>query len=158
MLVCIHHFPIGAYSIQNITAHQKPLSTMLATFKNVLFPGHNHLLTTCTDGLTLWLSPELYVFSLSVITKITTTFGLSRKKRINHGQIHVLPCQWAHLGMSSITENFGWECSVLSCDQAKWINAAILYILMQMCVCSDNTVLAGILNNCCLNRNWAGPI
>ena len=31
---------------------------MLATSKNVLFPGHNHLLTTGTDDPTLWLSPE----------------------------------------------------------------------------------------------------
>ena len=29
------------------TIHQ--LTTMLATSKNVLFPGHNHLLTTSTD-------------------------------------------------------------------------------------------------------------
>ena len=33
------------------TIHQVP--TMLATSKNVLFPGHNHLLTTGTDDLTL---------------------------------------------------------------------------------------------------------
>ena len=33
------------------TIHQ--LSTMLATSKNVLFPGNNHLLTTGTDDLTL---------------------------------------------------------------------------------------------------------
>ena len=31
---------------------------MLATSKNVLFPGHNHLLTTCTDNPTLWSLPE----------------------------------------------------------------------------------------------------
>ena len=31
---------------------------MLATTKNVLFPGHNHLLTTSTDDPTLWLSPN----------------------------------------------------------------------------------------------------
>ena len=31
---------------------------MLAISKDVLFPGHNHLLTTDTDDLTLWLSPE----------------------------------------------------------------------------------------------------
>ena len=29
-------------------------ATMLATSKNVLFPGHNHLLTTSTDDLTLY--------------------------------------------------------------------------------------------------------
>ena len=34
------------------------VTTMLATSKNVLFPGHNHLLTTGTDDPTLWLSPE----------------------------------------------------------------------------------------------------
>ena len=33
------------------TIHQ--LTTMLATFKDVLFPGHNHLLTTGIDDLTL---------------------------------------------------------------------------------------------------------
>ena len=31
---------------------------MLATPKNVLFSGHNHLLTTGPDDSTLWLSPE----------------------------------------------------------------------------------------------------
>ena len=31
---------------------------MLATSKNVLFPGHNHLLSTNTDDPTLWLSPD----------------------------------------------------------------------------------------------------
>ena len=39
------------------TIHQ--VTTMLATSKNVLFPGHNHLLTTGTDDLSLWLSPSL---------------------------------------------------------------------------------------------------
>ena len=38
------------------TIHQ--LTTMLCTFKNVLFPGHNHLLTTGADGPTLSLSPS----------------------------------------------------------------------------------------------------
>ena len=33
------------------TIHQ--VTTMLATSKNVPFPGHNHLLTTSTDGPTL---------------------------------------------------------------------------------------------------------
>ena len=31
---------------------------MLATSKNALFPGHNHLLATRTDDPTLWLSSE----------------------------------------------------------------------------------------------------
>ena len=34
------------------------VTTMLAISKKVLFPGHNHLLTTGTDDLALWLSPE----------------------------------------------------------------------------------------------------
>ena len=34
------------------------VTTMLATSKNVLFPGHNHLLTTGTDDSTLWFLPE----------------------------------------------------------------------------------------------------
>ena len=33
------------------TIHQ--LTTMLSTFKNVLFPGHNHLQTTGVDDPTL---------------------------------------------------------------------------------------------------------
>ena len=41
---------------------KKPLSTslitMLSTSKNVLFPGHNHLLTSGADDPTLWLSSE----------------------------------------------------------------------------------------------------
>ena len=38
------------------TIHQ--VTTMLATSKIVLFPGHNHLLTTGTNDPTLWLSLE----------------------------------------------------------------------------------------------------
>ena len=38
------------------TIHQ--VTTMLTTSKNVLFPGHNHLLTTGTDDLTPWLLSE----------------------------------------------------------------------------------------------------
>ena len=34
---------------QKATIHQ--LTTMLATSENVIFPGHNHLLTTGTDDL-----------------------------------------------------------------------------------------------------------
>ena len=34
------------------------LITMLSTSKNVLFPGHNHLLTTGAYDLTLSLLPE----------------------------------------------------------------------------------------------------
>ena len=45
---------------------KKPLSTMLATSKNVLFPGHNHRLTTGTDDLTIWLSPEHQIWLDSV--------------------------------------------------------------------------------------------
>ena len=43
-------------STQKATIHQ--VTTMLATSKNVLFPGHNHLLTTGADDPTLWLLPS----------------------------------------------------------------------------------------------------
>ena len=36
---------------ETATIHQ--VIAMLATLKNVLFPGHNHLLNTCTDGPSL---------------------------------------------------------------------------------------------------------
>ena len=43
--------------VLSVTAHKKTLSTivatMLATSKNALFPGHNHLINTGTDDLTL---------------------------------------------------------------------------------------------------------
>ena len=38
------------------TIHQ--VTTMIAISKNVLNPGHNHLLITGTDDLTLWLLPK----------------------------------------------------------------------------------------------------
>ena len=47
------------------TIHQ--VTTMLATSKNVLFPGHNHLLTTGAGDLTLWLLPEHFVAALYII-------------------------------------------------------------------------------------------
>ena len=46
----------GTTLYKKATIHQ--VTTMLATSKNVLFPGHNHLPTTGTDDPTLWLSPE----------------------------------------------------------------------------------------------------
>ena len=39
------------HNVKKATIHQ--VTTMLATSKNVLFPGHNHLLTTSTDDLSL---------------------------------------------------------------------------------------------------------
>ena len=52
-----------SFASRFISLHKKPLSTrvtttMLVTSKNVLFPGHNNLLTTNADDSTLWLSPE----------------------------------------------------------------------------------------------------
>ena len=41
-------------------SHNDQVTTMLATYKNVLFPGHNNLLTTSTDDPTLWLSSECH--------------------------------------------------------------------------------------------------
>ena len=44
--------------MQTDSLHKKPtiqqVTTMLATSKNVLFPGHNHLVTTGTDDPSLW--------------------------------------------------------------------------------------------------------
>ena len=43
------HF--STHCTQKATSHQ--VTTMLSTFKNVSFPGHNNLLTTGTDDPTL---------------------------------------------------------------------------------------------------------
>ena len=40
------------------TEQKKWLSTMPASSKDVIFPGHNYLLTTGTDDLKLWLSSK----------------------------------------------------------------------------------------------------
>ena len=45
--VLYHNTALG----KKATIHQ--VSTMLATSKNVLFPGHNHLLTTGADDPSL---------------------------------------------------------------------------------------------------------
>ena len=42
--------------------------TMLATSKNVLFPGHIHLQTTGADDLALQLSPERQLKSAVIST------------------------------------------------------------------------------------------
>ena len=47
---------LGLTLHKKATIHQE--TTMLATSRNVLFPGYNHLLTTGADDLTLWLLPE----------------------------------------------------------------------------------------------------
>ena len=45
------------FAVQKNPLYINQVTTMLATSKNVLFPGHNQLLTTSTDDPTLWLSP-----------------------------------------------------------------------------------------------------
>ena len=40
------------HTVQKATIHQ--VTTMLATSKIVLFPGHNHLRTTGPDDPSLW--------------------------------------------------------------------------------------------------------
>ena len=45
----LSQYPVYVYNAKEATIHQ--VSTMLATSKNVLFPGHDHLLTTGTDDL-----------------------------------------------------------------------------------------------------------
>ena len=49
-MAAFHKITIGS-TMQKPTIHQ--VTTMLATSKNVLFPGHSHLLTTGADDLTL---------------------------------------------------------------------------------------------------------
>ena len=44
---------------QKATIHQ--VTTMLATSKNVLFPGHSHLLTTDTDDFDYCPSARSYL-------------------------------------------------------------------------------------------------
>ena len=39
------------FTIEKATIHQ--VTTTLAYFKNVIFPGHNHVKITGTDGQTL---------------------------------------------------------------------------------------------------------
>ena len=51
------------------TIHQA--TSMLAIFTNVLFPGHNHLLTTGAENPTLWLSLEHQTF-LEVASMVVT--------------------------------------------------------------------------------------
>ena len=58
------------------TIHQ--LTTMLSIAKNVLFRGHNHLLTTCADGPTLWLSPERQQLITSLIVYFWIQYNLDK--------------------------------------------------------------------------------
>ena len=49
--------PQSSHCAKKATIHQ--VTTMLTTSKNVLFPGHNHLLTTGTDKpFTRWCSDD----------------------------------------------------------------------------------------------------
>ena len=50
-----HHFHIILTVPKNTICQ---VTTTLVTSENVLFPGHNHLLTTSTDDSTLWLSSK----------------------------------------------------------------------------------------------------
>ena len=52
---------MNVYTGQKATIHQ--LTTMLVSYKNVIFPDHNHLLTSSADDPILWLSPEQVVLT-----------------------------------------------------------------------------------------------
>ena len=51
MKQCSMYHLYGLYAAQKATIHQ--VTTMLAASKNVLFPGHNYVLTTGTDDPSL---------------------------------------------------------------------------------------------------------
>ena len=50
-LITLFHVSGNITSRKNTTIHQ--VTTVLATSKNVLLPGHNHMLTTGTDDMIL---------------------------------------------------------------------------------------------------------
>ena len=50
-IICIMCFAGASKQRKKATIHQ--VTNMLSTSKNVLFPGHNHLLTISADDLTL---------------------------------------------------------------------------------------------------------
>ena len=51
MIFVLNNLTLLSSTAQKATIHQ--ITTMLAASKNVLFPGHNHLLTTGTDNPSL---------------------------------------------------------------------------------------------------------
>ena len=53
---------MGGSLLKKATIHQ--VTTTLATSKNILFSGHNHLLTTGTDDSTLCLSLARVIIKL----------------------------------------------------------------------------------------------
>ena len=73
---------------------------MLATFKNVLFPGHNHLLTTGrpTDRLTLWLSTEHHRLFCTVNCTATVSSSHSVSHWVMFGDNFVLLQYCSHSG------------------------------------------------------------
>ena len=67
-------FPLSvvyADTAQKTTSHQ--VTTMLATSKNVLFPGHNHLLTIGADDPAFWLAPDYYLI-IGILQYLSTIF------------------------------------------------------------------------------------
>ena len=81
--VCVRRRHVGLCSNESITRHVKSwcltqrkkkatihqVTTMLSTSKNVLFPGHNHLLTTGNDDLTLSILPKRQRASVPVVSR-----------------------------------------------------------------------------------------
>ena len=61
--------PMVIRCTKKTTIHQ--VTTMLATSKNVLFPNHNHLLTT--DDLTLSLSPSRQIGQFLEVASMVVT-------------------------------------------------------------------------------------
>ena len=47
-----------AINFHRAKSHYRQVTTVLATSKHILFPDHNHLLTTGIDDPSLKLSPE----------------------------------------------------------------------------------------------------
>ena len=65
MTVCSEHMIVGVAVQKKTTIHQ--IITMHATSKVVLYPGHNHLLTTCTDDPCWWSGDNQSVGSLVLV-------------------------------------------------------------------------------------------
>ena len=77
-LILLSHFRTlsqqgQVWPLRKKTPTIQQLTTMLATSKNVLFPGYNHLLTTSADDPTLWLSPERKVTQHYIKTALNET-------------------------------------------------------------------------------------
>ena len=132
------------------------VTTKLATSENVLFPSHNHLLTTGTDDPTLWLLPERQWGWKSKCRVVDSGFSVQQQngRLIAHHQKTI----WDTMAQTIF--RFPWKTSVTH-QRLIWVHCvdcvAVMTYIRNQYVCGVSSLIAVIKNQWTHNSysQWA---